>query len=458
MKIAQEIFRAYDIRGIVNKTLTNDVVFAIGQAVASKVLAAGQNQLVIGRDGRLSGPMLAAQFIAGAMATGCNVVDIGQVATPVLYFSTYHLNISSAVMLTGSHNPPDYNGIKIVLAGKAIYGEEILALYSAIQAGNFPTGQGEVVSKNIEQDYINYVATNVKLNRPLKLVVDSGNGVCGDIAPQLYQAMGCDVIPLYCEVDGNFPNHHPDPGDPKNLQDLIKAVKLHQADLGFSFDGDGDRLGIIDNNGKIIWPDRLLMLFAQDVLQRNPNATIIYDIKSSSSLKNIILAHGGVPVMWNTGHSLIKAKMKATNAMLAGEMSGHIFFQERWFGFDDALYAGARLLEIIANGVAASSIVFAALPENISTPEMSVEVTEESKFNIVNSLIKTAQFDHALEKITLDGLRVEFADGWGLVRASNTTPKLIIRFEANTAQALQVIQDQFRQCLLAVDPTLALPF
>ena len=458
MKIVKEIFRAYDIRGIVNKTLTNNAVFAIGQAVATKVLEAGNNQLIIGRDGRSSGPMLAEQFIAGATSTGCNVVDIGQVATPVLYFATYHLNISSAVMLTGSHNPPDYNGIKIVLSGKAIYGEEIFALYSAIQQDNFPKGQGLVISKNIVQDYINYVVANVKLKKPLKIVVDSGNGVCGDIAPQLYKAIGCEVVPLYCEVDGNFPNHHPDPGDPKNLQDLIKEVKSHQADLGFSFDGDGDRLGIIDNNGKIIWPDRLLMLFAQDVLSRNHAATIIYDIKSSSSLKNIITQHGGVPVMWNTGHSLIKAKMKETNAMLAGEMSGHIFFKERWFGFDDAMYAGARLLEILGNGLESSSRIFAALPENISTPELSVDVTEDSKFKIVDSLIKTTKFDNALEKITLDGLRVEFVDGWGLVRASNTTPKLILRFEANTVQALQAIQDKFRQCLLAVEPALVLPF
>ena len=458
MNIAKEIFRAYDIRGIVNKTLTNEAVFAIGQAVATRLLENEENQLIIGRDGRLSGPSLAAEFIAGVISTGCNVVYIGQVATPVLYFATQHFKISSAVMLTGSHNPPDYNGIKIVLSGKAIYGDDILALYNRIQQGSFPNGHGNVITENIDQGYIDYVVANVKLKRSLKIIVDSGNGVCGDIAPKLYTAMGCEVIPLYCEVDGTFPNHHPDPGDPRNLEDLIKAVREHKADIGFSFDGDGDRLGVIDNRGKIIWPDRLLMLFAQDVLQRNPVATIIYDVKSSSSLKHIIKQFGGVPVMWNTGHSLIKAKMKETNAMLAGEMSGHIFFKERWFGFDDALYAGARLLEILGAIDANSCEIFAKLPENISTPELSIDVTETSKFKIIDSLIKTAQFNNLVEKITLDGLRVEFTDGWGLVRASNTTPKLIVRFEADTKQALDRIQDSFRKNLLAVEPALILPF
>ena len=458
MEIAKEIFRAYDIRGIVYKTLTKQAVYAIGRAIATQILAAGEKQLIIGRDGRLSGPDLAAQFIAGARATGCDVLDIGQVATPQLYFAIHHLQISSGVMLTGSHNPPDYNGIKIVLSGKAIYGEEILALYNAIIANNFPAGGGQLSHNNINQSYQDYVAANVKLTRPLKIVVDSGNGVCGDCAPLLYRALGCEVVPLYCEVDGTFPNHHPDPGDPNNLQDLIAAVKLHNADLGFAFDGDGDRLGVVDNNGKIIWPDRLMMLFAADVLQRNKGATVIYDIKSSSSLHEVILQHGGNPLMWQTGHSLIKAKMRATNAALAGEMSGHIFFQDRWFGFDDALYAGARLLEIISHSSASASAVFAALPEKISTPELSVAVTEDNKFAIIADLINTAEFVGAQEKITIDGLRVEFSDGWGLVRASNTTPKLILRFEADTLPALQRIQDCFKICLLAVEPTLIFSF
>jgi phosphomannomutase/phosphoglucomutase len=361
-------------------------------------------------------------------------------------------------MLTGSHNPPDYNGIKIVLNGKAIYGDEILAIYQSIQQNNFPVGQGKVIQRSITLDYLNYVTSKIKLARPLKIVVDSGNGICGELAPKLYTAMGCEVIPLYCEVDGSFPNHHPDPGEPKNLQDLIQSVRSQKADIGFGFDGDGDRLGIIDNNGKIIWPDRLLMLFAMDVLQRNPGATIIYDVKSSSDLKTVIEQHGGVPLMWNTGHSLIKAKMQATQAMLAGEMSGHIFFQEQWFGFDDALYAGARLLQILGATAVTSAAIFAALPEKISTPEIAINVTEEAKFKIIEALRETLNFADLREKITLDGLRLEFANGWGLIRASNTTPKLIARFEADTLQTLLNIQAKFKQGLLAVAPTLHIPF
>jgi phosphomannomutase/phosphoglucomutase len=458
MNIAREIFRAYDIRGIVDKSLTKEAVFNIGRAIATKVLAAGGKQLVVGRDGRLSGPILVEQFISGAIAAGCNVVHIGQVPTPILYFATQHLQISSAVMLTGSHNPPDYNGIKIILDGKAIYGNEIVELYNLIQKQAFTQGKGEVTSVNINQNYIDYITSNIKLKKSLRIVVDSGNGVCGDIAPKLYTAMGCEVIPLYCEVDGNFPNHHPDPGDPNNLQDLIQAVQKHKADLGFAYDGDGDRLGVIDNNGKIIWPDRILMLFAKDVLQRNPGATIIYDVKSSRDVSAIISQHGGVPLICNTGHSLIKAKMKETGALLAGEMSGHIFFKEKWFGSDDALYAGARLLEILTNTEECSALVFAQLPENVSTPEIAVDVTEDTKFKIMEDLVNNAQFNDALEKITIDGLRVEFTDGWGLIRASNTTPKLIMRFEAYDQQALQKIQLEFKQNILKVAPLLKLTF
>jgi phosphomannomutase/phosphoglucomutase len=459
MHIAKEIFRAYDIRGIVDKTLTRAIVFNIGRAVATKVLKAGQNQLIVGRDGRLSGPALMEQFIEGVTATGCNVLNIGQVATPVLYFSTKHLQVSSAAMLTGSHNPPDYNGIKIVLADRSIYGDDIIALYNMIQQDAFPQGRGTVITKNINQDYIDHVVGNVKLTRPLRVVVDCGNGICGDIVPKLYRALGCEVIPLYCEVDGNFPNHHPDPGNPDNLRDLIQTVQKQQADIGFSYDGDGDRLGTVDSNGKIIWADRVLMLFAQDVLQRNKGATIIYDVKSSSNLKNIISQHGGIPLLCNTGHSLIKAKMKETGAILAGEMSGHIFFMERWSGADDALYAGARLLEILAQTINNSSAeVFAKLPESISTPELAIEVTEANKFKIIEDLVNKSKFAEAIEKITIDGLRVEFANGWGLVRASNTTPKLILRFEAQSLQYLQKIQEEFKHNILQIAPLLQLPF
>lgn len=458
MQIAKEIFRAYDIRGVVERTLTKEAVFNIGRAVASKVLAAGGKQIVVGRDGRLSGPMLIEQFIAGAIATGCDIVNIGQVATPVLYFATKYLQIPAAIMLTGSHNPPDYNGIKIILADRAIYGDDIIELYNIIQAGKFPSGNGQVISQNITQEYISYIVNKVQLAKPLRVVVDSGSGVCGDIAPALYRAMGCEVIPLFCKVDGTFPHHHPDPGDPNNLAALIAAVKTEQADIGFGYDGDGDRLGVIDSSGKIIWPDRVLMLFAKDLLPRNPGASIIYDIKSSCDLKAVIHDSGGVPILYKTGHSLIKAKMQETKAVLAGEMSGHIFFKERWFGFDDAMYAGARLLEILANTTESSAAIFAKLPEKISTPEIAIEVTEATKFAIIEQLITKANFPEAIDLITIDGLRVEFTDGWGLIRASNTTPKLILRFEANDLARLQAIQQVFKENLLQLAPNLVLPF
>ena len=458
MDIAREIFRAYDIRGIVDKTLTIDAVFQIGQAVASKVLENGEDSLVVGRDGRLSGSKLLQAFIEGASSTGCNVIDIGQVATPVLYFATYALNTPSGIMLTGSHNPPDYNGIKIVLSGQAIFGYDILNLYSRIRKRNFLQGKGKVQEQKINKNYVNYVADNVVLRKPLKLVVDCGNGIAGAIVPELYRTMGCEVIPLYCEVDGNFPNHHPDPGDPSNLQDLIASVLEHQADLGFGYDGDGDRLGVVDNMGKIIWPDRFLMLLAQDVLKRVPGATIIYDIKSTRHLADVIKEYNGNPLMWKTGHSLIKDKMRETGAMLAGEMSGHVFFKERWFGFDDALYTGARLLEILSNMDEDSGTVFAKLPESKSTPEISVQVTEQNKFNIIDQLIKNAEFGQVKETSTIDGLRVEFDNGWGLVRPSNTTPKLICRFEADNENALKNIQDKFKKNLLQIEPDLELMF
>jgi len=453
--IPLEIFRAYDIRGIVGQTLNNATVFSLGQAIGRKVLANGEQQIVVGRDGRLSGPELSQQLIAGIITTGCAVINIGQVATPLLYFATYHLQVASGVMITGSHNPADYNGFKIVLAGKAIYGEEILALYHSMCASADTANlSGQETDVNIMAAYIGYICKDIALAKPLKIVVDCGNGVAGGIVPELYTKLGCEIIPLYCEVDGSFPNHHPDPGDPVNLQDLIAAVLEHKADLGFGFDGDGDRLGVIDNTGKIIWPDRVLMLLAQDVLARNPQATIIYDIKSSKHLDAVITSHGGKPLMWKTGHSLIKAKMQETNALLAGEMSGHIFFKERWFGFDDALYAGARLLEILAPQSFAADQIFAKFPESISTPEIGINVTEANKFAIINELIATANFSGITAKHILDGLRVEFVDGWGLIRPSNTSPKLIARFEAETKVAMIRIQQEFKTCLLAIAPAL----
>ena len=458
MLISPQIFRAYDIRGIVDQTLTEDAVYNIGRAIGSKVLALKGSSVVVGRDGRLSGVRLAKKLIAGVMATGCHVVDVGEVPTPCLYFASYDLNINSAIMLTGSHNPPNYNGLKIIIDGTTIYGAAIQELYDKIVNQQYAHGQGEYKTLDITLKYINTIAQGLNINKKLKIVVDCGNGVPGSIVPKLYQELGCEIISMYCEVDGNFPNHHPDPSDPHNLQDLIKAVSDNNADLGLAFDGDGDRLGIVDNTGKVIWPDRLLMLFAQELLGRKPGATIIYDVKCSRDVAAVIEKAGGKPLMWNTGHSLIKAKMRETGALLAAEMSGHIFFKDRWFGFDDALYTGARLIEILADSSKASAEIFAQLPEMISTPELSIEVEEAEKFTIMQRLIATAKFNSPHKIVTIDGMRVEFSEGWGLVRPSNTTPKLVVRFEALTTAILREIQDQFRRELLQVAPRLAIPF
>ena len=458
VQIDPQIFRAYDIRGIVDETLTEQAVYAIGRAIGTKVLSLAGSTAVIGRDGRLSGQRLAAQLAAGLMVTGCNVVDVGVVPTPCLYFAALDLNINAAIMLTGSHNPPSYNGLKIIIDGITIYGAAIQELNSIIVAQQFSHGAGKYGTAAISAKYLNTVAQQLYIPRSLKIVVDCGNGVAGALVPELYRQLGCEVIAMHCEVDGNFPNHHPDPSDPANLRDLISAVKTHHADLGLAFDGDGDRIGIIDNNGKIIWPDRLLMLFAQELLAREPGATIIYDVKCSRDLAKIILQAGGVPLMWQTGHSLIKAKMRATGALLAAEMSGHIFFKDRWFGFDDALYTGARLIEILANTDKTAAEIFAAIPEMLSTPELSIEVTEANKFSIMQQLVAMANFESAIEINTIDGMRVEFVDGWGLIRPSNTAPKLVVRFEALTQVILQQIQTQFRTALLRVDPELVIPF
>lgn len=458
MTIAAEIFRAYDIRGIVDVTLTAEAVYMLGRALGTKVLAMQGDCIVIGRDGRLSGPTLIAQLRDGIISTGCNVVDVGLVPTPVLYFAAKYLNIKSAVMLTGSHNPPNYNGLKIIVDDVTIYGAAIQELYHLILRNEFAQGTGTYQEINVLDDYVTAITNNVNLTRPLKIAIDCGNGAAGIIATKLYVALGCEVIPLCCEVDGNFPHHHPDPSDPHNL-DLLRNTLIHeQADLGLAFDGDGDRLGIIDSNGKIIWPDRVLMLFAQDVIAHNPGATIIYDVKCSRDVTDIIQRAGGKPIMWNTGHSLIKAKMRDTGALLAAEMSGHMFFNDRWYGFDDALYTGARLLELLSAQNINSATVFANFPEAFSTPELHIEITEASKFTIMQQLLQTATFAQANEIISIDGVRVEFAHGWGLVRPSNTTPKLVARFEASSAQFLEEIKAQFRRNLLQIAPDLKLPF
>lgn len=458
--IPKEIFRAYDIRGVVQETLTTEGVEAIGCAVGTTVLAAGEDTLVVGRDGRLSGPSLKEALCKGILSTGCHVIDIGVVPTPALYFATHYLKAPSGVMITGSHNPPNYNGIKIVIGGKALYGQEILALYQKIETGDFRRGDGHSVVHPIIDSYIHCIAKDIRLKNRLKVVVDCGNGSAGKVAPYLYEALGCEVIPLYCDVDGEFPNHHPDPGQPENLSDLITAVRLHHADLGLAFDGDGDRLGVVDNEGKIIWPDRQLMLFAKEIMASYPKAKIIYDVKCTRHVAAIVNQGGGEPLMWKTGHSLIKAKMQETGALLAGEMSGHLFFKDRWFGFDDALYAGGRMLECLANvsaeGITAA-MLFAELPDSVNTPEIVMQVDEADKFASVQALIDSAYFDGATVS-TIDGLRVDFQDGFGLVRPSNTGPNLILRFEGDTSQALHRIQAQFRDLLLTVRPQWTLPF
>ena len=455
--INPSIFRAYDIRGVVDRTLTARAVELVGRAVGSEALQRGRNTVVVGRDGRLSGPVLSSALIRGIISTGCDVKDIGCVPTPVLYFATYYLDTQTGVIVTGSHNPPDYNGLKIVIDGETLSGESIQSLRERIEDSNFISGQGKVESVDIVPDYIERIRDDVKLERPLKVVIDCGNGVAGNVAPQLFRSIGCEVTELFCEVDGNFPNHHPDPSKEDNLKDLIACVQAQQADLGLAFDGDGDRLGVVTTDGRIIWPDRVLMLYAMDILGRNPGGVIIYDVKCTRHLESIIKGHGGRPLMWKTGHSFIKAKIKETGALLAGEMSGHIFINENWYGFDDGLYAGIRLLEILARDVRSSDEIFAALPDSVNTPELNVSMQEGEPPDFMKRLLENAHFEGAAIS-TIDGLRADFDDGWGLVRASNTTPVLVLRFEADDAAALARIMDDFRRVMLQVEPGLQLPF
>jgi len=455
--IPASIFKAYDIRGIVGETLTDEIVYSIGRAVASEAHARGQRCIVIGRDGRLSGPAFAAALSKGILDAGLDVIDIGMVPSPILYYATHTLGTQSGIMVTGSHNPPAYNGFKIVVAGETLSGADIQALKTRIERQDFSSGEGAYRQDEIIPDYIKRIVGDVHFDRPFKLVVDCGNGVAGVAAPQLLRELGCEVSELYCEVDGRFPNHHPDPGQPENLVDMIEAVKLQGADLGLAFDGDGDRLGVVDSSGNIIWPDRQMMLYSADVLSRNSGATIIYDIKCTRHLGSAIKTHGGEPLMWKTGHSLIKAKMKEEDALLAGEMSGHIFFKERWYGFDDALYTAARLLEILASDPRNTTEIFADLPNALCTPELRIDMQEGEHFRFMEQFIAQAQFPEA-NITTIDGIRADFEDGWGLIRSSNTTPSLIIRFEADNTEALERIQDEFRRAILTVDASLSLPF
>jgi len=454
------IFRAYDVRGIVGKNLDRDVAHRLGQAIGAVMREQGLREIVVGRDGRLSGPELAGALSDGLRVAGIDVIDIGAVPTPVVYYATFRFETGCGVAVTGSHNPPDYNGFKIMVAGQTLAEDGIRDLYQRIASGALPSdGHGSLRQVDVTPDYIERIASDVLAERSLKVVVDCGNGIPGALAPQVLQDIGCEVIPLYCEVDGTFPNHHPDPSEPRNLQDLIVSVQKTGADLGLAFDGDGDRLGVVTRAGDIIYPDRLLMLFARDVLSRQPGATVIYDVKCTGHLKRQILDAGGSPLMWRTGHSLIKAKIRETDAALAGEMSGHFFFSERWFGFDDGIYAAARLLEILAADAEGRTPeeIFATLPKGVSTPELKVEMAEGHNYRFMVNFRAKAAFEGAT-LITIDGVRADWPDGWGLVRASNTTPVLVLRFDADDAAALQRIQGVFREQMLAVDPTLKLPF
>jgi phosphomannomutase/phosphoglucomutase len=455
--VPAEIFKAYDIRGIVGRTLTPDIAELIGRAIGTQARALNQSAVCIGRDGRLSGPALAQGLARGLQAAGVDVIDVGRVATPMLYFATFHLNTGSGVMVTGSHNPPDYNGLKMVVAGETLSGEAIQKLRARIEAGEFRQGSGTYREADITEAYLRRIIGDVKLARPLRIIVDAGNGVPGAFAPALYRRLGCTVRELFCEVDGTFPNHHPDPSHPENLQDLIRELAQGDEELGLAFDGDGDRLGVVTKAGAIIYPDRQLMLFAADVLSRNPGAKIIFDVKSTRNLFPWIRSHGGEPVLWKTGHSLIKSKMKESGALLAGEMSGHMFFKERWYGFDDGLYAGARLLEYLSAKPDIDAEL-ARLPDSVNTPELQIKLQEGENYALIRQLQETARFEGAREVITIDGLRVEYPDGFGLARSSNTTPVIVLRFEADDRSALARIQDDFRRVLLAAKPDAKLPF
>ncbi len=457
MSLPKEIFKAYDIRGVVGRTLTADVVRAVGQGLGTLALEQGHDTFAIGRDGRLSGPELSAALAEGINMSGANVIDLGMVVTPMTYFAAAHLRTGCSVMVTGSHNPPDYNGLKMVVAGTTLSGEAIQDLRARIEGNRVASGAGRRTAHDIAAAYLDRICGDVKLARPMKIAVDCGNGVAGAFAPELFARMGCEVVPLYCEVDGSFPNHHPDPSQPANLADLIARLAQGDCELGLAFDGDGDRLGVVTRDGHVIYPDRQLMLFAADVLSRVPGATIIYDVKSTRNLKPWITRHGGVPLLWKTGHSLIKAKMKEAGAALAGEMSGHTFFGERWFGFDDGLYAGARLLEIVSRS-ADPGAVLDALPDAVSTPELNIRCAEGEPHRLVAELAASASFPGADDIVRLDGLRVEYPDGFGLARASNTTPVIVLRFEADNDAALARIQREFRRVLTAALPGVDLPF
>ncbi len=457
VELSADIFRAYDIRGILDKTLDAAIARQVGQAVGTVTLERDAGPVVVARDGRHSGPYLQEGMVEGILSTGCDVLDIGAVPTGVLYYAAHEMAAGSGVMITGSHNPPDYNGFKVMVGGDPLHGSEIRALYDRIIEGNVLTGSGSVTSEDVVSRYIDRIAGDIQLERPLRVVIDCGNGIGGVCAAEVLRAIGAEVLPLFDEVDGNFPNHHPDPSEPENLEDLIESVRLMDADIGLALDGDADRLGVVTMAGEIIYPDRVMMLLAMDVLDRNPGATIIYDVKCTGHLADVIRQAGGNPVMYKTGHSLIKAKMKELGSPFAGEMSGHFFFAERWYGVDDGIYAAARLLEILAGAETPPEAILNALPTSFSTPELKVQMAEGENFAFVEKFKEEAKFEGA--KIsTIDGIRADFPDGWGLVRGSNTTPILVVRFDAESEEGLERIKNLFRTRMLAVKPDLELPF
>ncbi len=456
-QIIPAVFRAYDIRGIIGDQLDDDAFYTIGQAISCRLKALGRGNILLARDGRLTSDNLACALMQGLLDSGIHVVNLGAVATPVMYYATHVYGIDSGLMVTGSHNPAEYNGIKMVLAGKTLVEADIQLLRQLVIQGESMKGSGTLTEFDIMPDYIQRIVGDIALNRPLKVVVDCGNGIAGPIVPKVIRDLGCEVIELYCDVDGRFPNHHPDPTVEANLIDLKAAVALHQADIGLAFDGDADRLGIITNQGELIWPDRLMMLYAQDVLARNPGATIVYDVKCSSHLADVITKAGGIARMCPTGHSIVKGVMKEEDAALAGEMSGHLFFKDRWYGFDDALYSACRLLEIVSHHADTVSQQFLAIPNSINTPEIKILIADDKKFSFMQRFSQEALFPGA-ELITIDGLRVEFPDGWGLVRSSNTTPCLVARFEAEDHVSLDRIQALFKTQLHKVDESLTIPF
>ena len=457
MNIDASIFRAYDIRGVVADALTPEACEQIGRAFGSEALARGQKTVNLARDGRLSGPDLIAALSKGIQSTGCDVINIGMVPTPVLYFSTYHLETGTGIMVTGSHNPPEYNGLKMMVGGDTLFGDGIQQLYQRLVNDDLASGEGDYSETDVMDAYLDRILGDVKLSRKMRIASDCGNGVAGVCATQLFERLGCEVEELFTEVDGTFPNHHPDPAKVENLQDIRAVVEKEKLELGLAFDGDGDRVGVIDDKGQIIWPDRQMILYSRDILDRNPGARIIYDVKCSTLLPKAISEAGGEPEMWKTGHSFVKARIKETGAALGGEMSGHIFFKERWYGFDDALYSAARLLEILSRDDRPVSEIFGEIPDSVNTPELGIKFEEGEHHKFMQAFVENAKFEGA-DLTTIDGIRADFKNGWGLVRASNTTPSLVIRFEADSQSDLEQIQDNFRTAMLNVDPKLDLPF